>query len=175
MFRKNRLCLLLALGGLGLGLGRPGIAHATPPDHYSIVVTRSGFFTHLCAFPVHVDRPPGQTVELTDFYDSAGNFIREREGFTNFVNTYVNPANGRAVMTYATGSHTLYNLTSNADGSVSYRVRTVGALTRIASSETVRAGHEVDYVVEYPNGDLTLAVEQLSGVLRTEEICALLE
>jgi hypothetical protein len=165
----------LALGALGSGLLRPAVAQATPPDHYQLVVTRTGFFTHLCAFPVRVDRPAGQTVVLTDFYDSAGAFVGEREQFSNFVNRYVNPANGRAVTTYATGNHTLYDLHFNAEGAVSYRVRTVGTLTRIAAGETVRAGHEVDYVVEYPDGDLTLAVEQLGGVLRTEEICALLE
>jgi hypothetical protein len=143
VLRRGSIAFVVVAIVAGL-LASAAAAVATPPLHFTVVVTRTGVeIDDLCSFPVRLDRPPGQTVEITDFldYSRPGPDVTER--FTNFINIFVNPANGKSVTISSTGVTTFNDLTINADGSYSYLATTVGENLMLDPKVQTDAGIDV--------------------------------
>lgn len=115
------------LAALCLSLVSVGVekAASVPPFHGTFVVTRTGFIVaDLCSFPVRIDRPQGQTVRVTDFIDYARPGPDATEQFVNFVNVYVNPANGKSVAAATTGTHFFSGWVDTPEGGYSFLMTT---------------------------------------------------
>ena len=108
----RRLALLLGLAAV-LVLGPVGVARAVPPEHFPVEHVDETFTVEgECDFPVivHVEGD----LRHTDFFDKAGNVVRELEVFPRFRVTFTNPETGKSISTVAPS---VVHVTINPDGS----------------------------------------------------------
>jgi hypothetical protein len=108
----RRLALLLGLAAV-LALGSGGVARAVPPQHFPVEHVDETFaIEDACSFTilVHIEGD----VRHTDFFDQAGNEVRELEVFPGFRVTFTNAETGKSISTV---SPSVNHATINPDGS----------------------------------------------------------
>jgi hypothetical protein len=108
----RKLALLVGLTAvLALVLG--GVARAVPPEHFPVEHVDETFTIEgACSFTVlvHIEGD----VRHTNFFDQAGNEVRELEVFPGFRVTFTNAETGKSISTV---SPSVNHLTINPDGS----------------------------------------------------------
>jgi hypothetical protein len=111
----RKLALLVGLAAvMVLVLG--GVARAVPPEHSVEHVDDTFTIEDACSFTilVHIEGD----VRHTNFFDQAGNEVRELEVFPNFRVTFTNAEIGKSISTVSPSvSPSVNHLTINPDGS----------------------------------------------------------
>jgi hypothetical protein len=120
-------------------------------------------------------------LRFTDHYDADGNLVSEIERFHRFSLTWTNPENQRSVTGYSSGHHFYDDIVFSDDGSISYRAVSVGRIAGLHVPGTREVsgliGREVDQVVEYADGTVTVEATFLTkrtADANTDALCAYL-